>query len=85
MVDIKFGKMELLHSYQKHGYNKSKILVALESGIKDIVQGKQNHKLIYTMDLTTIVVDNKNRFLTAYKTSKYQYKVKKIKELNGGK
>ena len=40
MMDIKFGKMELLHSYQKHGYNKSKILAALESGIKDIVEGK---------------------------------------------
>ena len=85
MVDIKFGKMELLHSYQKHGYNKSKILAALESGIKDIVQGKQSHKLIYTMDLTTIIIDEDNNFLTAYKTSKYQYKVKKIKELNGGK
>ena len=85
MMDIKFGKMELLHSYQKHGYNKSKILAALESGIKDIVQGKQNHKLIYTMDLTTIIIDENHNFLTAYKTSKYQYKVKKIKELNGGK
>ena len=85
MVDIKFGKMELLHSYQKHGYNKSKILAALESGIKDIVQGKQNHKLIYTIDLTTIIIDEDNNFLTAYKTSKYQYKVKKIKGLNGGK
>ena len=84
-MDIKFGKMELLHSYQKHGYNKSKILAALESGIKDIVQGKQNHKLIYTMDLTTIIIDENHNFLTAYKTSKYQYKVKKIKELNGGK
>ena len=85
MMDIKFGKMELLHSYQKHGYNKSKILAALASGIKDIVQGKQNHKLIYTMDLTTIIIDKDNNFLTAYKTSKYQYKVKKIKGLNGGK
>ena len=26
MLDIKFGNMELLHSYQKHGLNKSKIL-----------------------------------------------------------
>ena len=84
-MDIKFGKMELLHSYQKHGYNKSKILAALESGIKDIVQGKKNHTLIYTMDLTTIIIDENHNFLTAYKTSKYQYKVKKIKELNGGK
>ena len=41
-IDIKFEKMALLHSYQKHGYNKSKILAALESGIKDIVQGKKN-------------------------------------------
>ena len=84
-MDIKFGKMELLHSYQKHGYNKSKILAALESGIKDIVEGKQNHKLIYTMDLTTIVVDKKHRFLTAYKTTNKQYNTKKIKGLNGGK
>ena len=66
-------------------YNKSKILAALASGIKDIVQGKKNHTLIYTIDLTTIIIDEDNNFLTAYKTSKYQYKVKKIKELNGGR
>ena len=84
-INIKFDKMALLHSYQKHGYNKSKILAALESGIINVVQGKKNHKLIYTIDLTTIIIDEDNNFLTAYKTSKYQYKVKKIKELNGGK
>lgn len=85
MMNIKFGKMELLHSYQKHGYNKSKILAALESGIKDIVQGKKSHKLIYTMDLTTIIIDEDNNFLTAYKTTNKQYNTKKIKGLNGGK
>lgn len=82
---IKFGGMELLHSYQKHGLNKSAILKAIETGIKDIVPGKQSHKLIYTMDYTTIVVDSNNNFLTAYKTSKQQYNTKKIKSLNGGK
>lgn len=85
MLDIKFGKMELLHSYQKHGLNKSKILEALETGIKDVVIGKQSNKLIYTMNYTTIVVDKDNNFLTAYKTSKHQYNIKKIKSLNGGK
>lgn len=85
MLDIKFGKMELLHSYQKHGLNKSKILEALETGIKDIVIGKQSNKLIYTFDYTTIVVDKDNNFLTAYKTSEQQYNTKKIKSLNGGK
>lgn len=85
MLDIKFGKMELLHSYQKHGLNKSKILEALETGIKDIVTGKQSNKLIYTMNFTTIVVDKDNNFLTAYKTSEQQYSTKKIKSLNGGK
>lgn len=85
MLDIKFGKMELLHSYQKHGLNKSKILEALETGIKDIVTGKQSNKLIYTMNLTTIVLDKDNNFLTAYKTSEQQYNTKKIKSLNGGK
>lgn len=85
MLDIKFGKMELLHSYQKHGLNKSKILEALETGIKDVVTGKQSNKLIYTMDLTTIVLDKDNNFLTAYKTSEQQYNTKKIKSLNGGK
>ena len=85
MLDIKFGKMELLHSYQKHGLNKSKILEALETGIKDIVDGKQSHKLIYTINYTTIVVDSNNNFLTAYKTSEQQYSTKKIKSLNGGK
>ena len=85
MLDIKFGKMELLHSYQKHGLNKSKILEALETGIKDVVTGKQSNKLIYTMDYTTIVVDENNNFLTAYKTSDSQYNTKKIKSLNGGK
>ena len=85
MLEINFGKMELLHSYQKHGYNKSKILAALESGIKDIVQGKKNHTLIYTMNFTTIVIDENNNFLTAYKTSNKQYNVKKIKGLNGGR
>lgn len=85
MLDINFGKMELLHSYQKHGLNKTKILEALETGIKDIVPGKQSHKLIYTMNYTTIVVDNNNNFLTAYKTSEQQYNTKKIKGLNGGK
>lgn len=85
MLDIKFGKMELLHSYQKHGLNKSKILEALETGIKDIVIGKQSNKLIYTFDYTTIVLDKDNNFLTAYKTSEQQYNTKKIKSLNGGK
>lgn len=85
MLDIKFDKMELLHSYQKHGLNKSKILEALETGIKDIVVGKQSNKLIYTFDYTTIVVDKDNNFLTAYKTSEQQYNTKKIKSLNGGK
>lgn len=85
MLDIKFGKMELLHSYQKHGLNKTKILEALETGIKDIVPGKQSHKLIYTMNYTTIVVDKDNNFLTAYETSEHQYSTKKIKGLNGGK
>lgn len=85
MLDIKFGKMELLHSYQKHGLNKTKILEALETGIKDIVTGKQSNKLIYTMNLTTIVLDKDNNFLTAYKTSEQQYNTKKIKSLNGGK
>nr|DAZ11313.1 MAG TPA: Colicin D [Caudoviricetes sp.] len=85
MLDIKFGKMELLHSYQKHGLNKSKILEALETGIKDIVVGKQSNKLIYTFDYTTIVLDKDNNFLTAYKTSEQQYNTKKIKSLNGGK
>ena len=85
MLEINFGKMELLHSYQKHGYNKSKILAALESGIKDIVQGKKNHTLIYPMNFTTIVIDENNNFLTAYKTSNKQYNVKKIKGLNGGR
>lgn len=85
MLDIKFGKMELLHSYQKHGLNKSKILEALETGIKDVVTGKQSNKLIYTMNYTTIVVDKDNNFLTAYKTSESQYSTKKIKGLNGGK
>ena len=82
---IKFGKMELLHSYQKHGYNKSKILASLSTGIKDIVQGKQSHTLIYTMDFTTIIIDQNNKFLTAYKTNNKQYNIKKIKGLNGGK
>jgi hypothetical protein len=77
--------MELLHSYQKHGLNKSKILEALETGIKDIVVGKQSNKLIYTMNYTTIVIDKDNNFLTAYKTSEQQYNTKKIKSLNGGK
>ena len=85
MLDIKFGKMELLHSYQKHGLNKSKILEALETGVKDIVVGKQSNKLIYTFDYTTIVVDKDNNFLTAYKTSEQQYNTKKIKSINGGK
>ena len=85
MLNIKFGKMELLHSYQKHGLNKSKILEALETGIKDIIPGKQSHKLIYTMNYTTIVIDSNNKFLTAYKTSDSQYNTKKIKSLNGGK
>lgn len=85
MLDIKFGKMELLHSYQKHGLNKSKILEALETGIKDVVTGKQSNKLIYTFDYTTIVLDKDNNFLTAYKTSEHQYNTKKIKSLNGGK
>lgn len=85
MLDIKFGKMELLHSYQKHGLNKSKILEALETGIKDIITGKQSNKLIYTMNYTTIVLDKDNNFLTAYKTSEQQYNTKKIKSLNGGK
>lgn len=85
MLDIKFGKMELLHSYQKHGLNKSKILEALETGIKDIVVGKQSNKLIYTMNYTTVVIDKDNNFLTAYKTSEQQYNTKKIKSLNGGK
>lgn len=85
MLDINFGKMELLHSYQKHGLNKTKILEALETGIKDVVPGKQSHKLIYTMNYTTIVVDKNNKFLTAYKTSEQQYNIKKIKGLNGGK
>lgn len=85
MLDIKFGKMELLHSYQKHGLNKTKILQALETGIKDIVTGKQSNKLIYTMNYTTIVLDKDNNFLTAYKTSEHQYNTKKIKSLNGGK
>lgn len=85
MLDIKFGKMELLHSYQKHGLNKSKILEALETGIKDIVIGKQSNKLIYTFDYTTVVLDKDNNFLTAYKTSEQQYNTKKIKGLNGGK
>ena len=85
MLDIKFGKMELLHSYQKHGLNKSKILEALETGIKDIVIGKQSNKLIYTMNYTTVVIDKDNNFLTAYKTSEQQYNNKKIKSLNGGK
>lgn len=85
MLDIKFGKMELLHSYQKHGLNKTKILEALETGIKDVVTGKQSNKLIYTMNLTTIVLDKDNNFLTAYKTSEQQYNTKKIKSLNGGK
>lgn len=85
MLDIKFGKMELLHSYQKHGLNKTKILEALKTGIKDIVVGKQSNKLIYTFDYTTIVVDKDNNFLTAYKTSKQQYNTKKIKSINGGK
>ena len=85
MMDINFGKMELLHRYQKHGLNKSKILAALETGIRDIVQGKLNHKLIYTMNFTTIVIDEDNNFLTAYKTSNKQYNVKKIKGLNGGR
>lgn len=85
MLDIKFGKMELLHSYQKHGLNKTKIIQALETGIKDIVTGKQSNKLIYTMNYTTIVLDKDNNFLTAYKTSEQQYNTKKIKSLNGGK
>lgn len=85
MLDIKFGKMELLHSYQKHGLNKSKILEALETGIKDVVTGKQSNKLIYTFDYTTLVVDKDNNFLTAYKTSEQQYNTKKIKSINGGK
>ena len=84
-INIKFGKMALLHSYQKHGYNKSKILAALESGIINVVQGKKNHKLVYTMDLTTIIIDEDNNFLTAYKTTNKQYNTKKIKGLNGGK
>ena len=85
MLEINFGKMELLHSYQKHGLNKSKILAALATGIRDIVQGKLNHTLIYTMNFTTIVIDENNNFLTAYKTSNKQYNVKKIKGLNGGR
>ena len=85
MMDIKFGKMELLHSYQKHGYNKRKIIAALESGIINVVQGKKNHKLIYTMDLTTIIIDEEHNFLTAYKTTNKKYNTKKIKGLNGGK
>ena len=85
MLEINFGKMELLHSYQKHGLNKSKILAALATGIRDIVQGKLNHTLIYTMNFITIVIDENNNFLTAYKTSNKQYNVKKIKGLNGGR
>ena len=85
ITTIKFGKMELLHSYQKHGLNKSKIMEALTQGIKDIVDGKQNNKLIYTIDYTVIVIDKNNKFLTAYKSNRGYYELKKIKGLNGGK
>ena len=45
----------------------------------------ESQTLIYTIDLTTIIIDEDNNFLTAYRTTNKQYNTKKIKGLNGGK
>ena len=76
MLKIKFDKMNLLHSYQHHGLKKSDIELSLEKGIKNIIRGKQNNKIIYTNDYTAIIVDKFNNFLTAYKSDEKQYNSK---------
>ena len=64
---IKFGKMELLHSYQKHGVNKAKIDKSLKR-VKEVLKGKQGNKIIYCQDYLVVVV-NKDNTISADKST----------------
>ena len=84
MLDIKFGKMELLHSYQKHNINKSRIDKSLKK-IKSILNGKQGNKVIYCQDYLVVVIAKDGKFLTSYQSDKEQYFAKALKSVVGCK
>lgn len=81
---IKFGKMELLHSYQKHGINKTKIDKSLKR-VKEVLKGKQGNKIIYCQDYLVVIIDKDNKFITSYQSTKEQYFYKVLKSFTNGK
>ena len=81
---INFGKMELLHCYQKHNINKSRIDKSLKR-VKEVIKGKQGNKIIYCQDYLVVVVNKDNKFITSYQSSKEQYFYKVLKSFTNGK
>ena len=79
MVTIKYSKEALLHAYQKHHLNKSRIAVAINKGVRNIVEdSKNNSYIIFTTSHIAVAVDHKYNLKTAfqYKDNYYNSKIK---------
>ena len=75
MKEIKYGKMELLHAYQKHNLKKSNLVESYSKGVLDsFLEKKSNNILIFCKDYTIIIVNQKYELVTAWKSTPNQYK-----------
>ena len=79
MITIKYDKGALLHAYQKHHLNKSRIASAINKGIRNIAEDPKNNSfIIFTTSMIAVAVDHQFRLKTAfqYKDNYYNNKIK---------
>ena len=79
MVTIKYDKGALLHAYQKHHLNKSRISAAINKGVRNIVEDSKNNSfIIFTTSHIAVAVDHNYKLKTAfqYRDNYYNSKIK---------
>lgn len=82
---INMSKEILVHTYQKHNIKKSDIELSLSKGIRKILNGCKDRKVIYTVDYMAIIIDAKNNLVSAYRSDERQFRIKSQKSKIGGK
>lgn len=83
--NIKMSKETLLHTYQKHNIRRRDINKSLATGVRSILNGTSNNKVVYTQDYMAIVIDESNNLISAYKSNERQYRIRYHKSKINGK
>lgn len=70
-MSIQFDKYALLHTWQKHQVNKTRIEEEIQKGIVSIfTENKTNNTIMYNQNYFVVVLDQNNRLVTAFQSCK---------------